>query len=152
MTIHRRWSEEENDEFLHLIHVYQKDFQYIANEMNKTYNQVRSHYYNLNSKVELRRQFSKSASPTAEMHLIVSIKSLSEMFMNYLEFYLAVCGLDQKHYLRNHKSKFIETALQNDAQDQIWLLLKRSIVHSIFDVSSKEELQNSRYREHLRYI
>ncbi|CAL6088913.1 Hypothetical_protein [Hexamita inflata] len=62
------------------------------------------------------------------------------MFMNYLEFYLAVCGQDQKHYLRNRKSKIIETALQNDAQDQIWLLLKRSIVHSIFDVSSKEEL------------
>ncbi|CAL6088912.1 SANT/Myb_domain [Hexamita inflata] len=45
MTNHSRWSEEENSEFLHLIHVYQKDFQYIANEMNKTYNQVRSHYY-----------------------------------------------------------------------------------------------------------
>ncbi|CAL6102329.1 SANT/Myb_domain [Hexamita inflata] len=71
MTNHRRWTEEENDEFLHLIHVYYKDFQYIANEMNKTYNQVRSHYYNINSKVEQRRKFSKSAFPTTELHLIV---------------------------------------------------------------------------------
>ncbi|CAL6088917.1 SANT/Myb_domain [Hexamita inflata] len=71
MTNPRRWSEEENDDFLRLIHVYQKDFQYIANEMNKSYNQVRSHYYNLNSKTERTRQYPKSASSVTELHLIV---------------------------------------------------------------------------------
>ncbi|CAL6088926.1 SANT/Myb_domain [Hexamita inflata] len=76
MTIHRRWSEEENDEFLHLIHVYQKDFQYIANEMNKTYNQVRSHYYNLNSKTE--RTQNRQQSNVNVLHLIVFEKLKSE--------------------------------------------------------------------------
>ncbi|CAL6050415.1 SANT/Myb_domain [Hexamita inflata] len=75
MTNHRRWTEEENDEFLHLIHVYYKDFQYIANEMNKTYNQVRSHYYNLNSKTERTQQ---NKSPGNELHLIVFEKLYSE--------------------------------------------------------------------------
>ncbi|CAL6046043.1 SANT/Myb_domain [Hexamita inflata] len=75
MTIRRRWSEEENDDFLRLIHIYQKDFQYIANEMNKTYNQVRSHYYNINSKTERTKQ---NKSPVNELHLIVFEKLKSE--------------------------------------------------------------------------
>ncbi|CAL6116608.1 SANT/Myb_domain [Hexamita inflata] len=71
MTNPRRWSETEKEQFIHLIHVYQKDFQYIAQRMDKTYTQVRSHYYNVNQKAKTSRQVSMSHSPQKNIRLIV---------------------------------------------------------------------------------
>ncbi|CAL6116606.1 SANT/Myb_domain [Hexamita inflata] len=50
MPCTKRWSEQENNLFFRLLQLYQKDFQYIAQQMDKTYTQVRSHYYNLEIK------------------------------------------------------------------------------------------------------
>ncbi|CAL6046109.1 SANT/Myb_domain [Hexamita inflata] len=44
------WTEEENIVFKDLIQKYHKDFRQVASEMNRTYTQVRSHYYNIQSK------------------------------------------------------------------------------------------------------
>ncbi|CAL6046093.1 SANT/Myb_domain [Hexamita inflata] len=44
------WSEYENNKFFKLISVYGKDFQQIAECMNKSYTQVRSHFYNIQVK------------------------------------------------------------------------------------------------------
>ncbi|CAL6046027.1 SANT/Myb_domain [Hexamita inflata] len=50
MPYTKRWSEQENSQFFRLLQLYQKDFQYIAQQMDKTYTQVRSHYYNMEIK------------------------------------------------------------------------------------------------------
>ncbi|CAL6009565.1 SANT/Myb_domain [Hexamita inflata] len=41
------WSEAESKLFLDLMKKYHNDFVQIAEELNRTYSQVRSHYYNL---------------------------------------------------------------------------------------------------------
>ncbi|CAL6046029.1 SANT/Myb_domain [Hexamita inflata] len=71
MTNPRRWSEADKDQFAYLFHIYQKDFEYIAQRMGKTYTQVRSHYYNINSKAKTSRQTSTELSHRNDIHLIV---------------------------------------------------------------------------------
>ncbi|CAL6088905.1 SANT/Myb_domain [Hexamita inflata] len=44
------WSEYENAQFFKLLNAYGKDFQQIAECMNKSYTQVRSHFYNIQVK------------------------------------------------------------------------------------------------------
>ncbi|CAL6050443.1 SANT/Myb_domain [Hexamita inflata] len=44
------WTESENALFFKLLSVYGKDFQQIAECMNKSYTQVRSHFYNIQVK------------------------------------------------------------------------------------------------------
>ncbi|CAL6046221.1 SANT/Myb_domain [Hexamita inflata] len=41
------WTEEDLQQFLDLFEKYDTDFRQIAQEMNRTYSQIRSHYYNL---------------------------------------------------------------------------------------------------------
>ncbi|CAL6046091.1 SANT/Myb_domain [Hexamita inflata] len=47
MHTNQRWTETEDIEFRKLINRYQNDFMLIAERMDKSYNQVRSHYYNV---------------------------------------------------------------------------------------------------------
>ncbi|CAL6102315.1 SANT/Myb_domain [Hexamita inflata] len=49
MHTNQRWTETEDIEFRKLLNRYQNDFMLIAERMNKSYNQVRSHYYNVYS-------------------------------------------------------------------------------------------------------
>ncbi|CAL6050491.1 SANT/Myb_domain [Hexamita inflata] len=42
----KRWTAEEDALFQTLLYLYYRDFQVISEQMNKSYNQVRSHYYN----------------------------------------------------------------------------------------------------------
>ncbi|CAL6050397.1 SANT/Myb_domain [Hexamita inflata] len=65
----KRWSESENKQFLFLLSVYQKDFEYIAQQMNKTYNQVRSHFYNIQSK-DRYKSSKNDTSPMKKLRLI----------------------------------------------------------------------------------
>ncbi|CAL6046269.1 SANT/Myb_domain [Hexamita inflata] len=44
------WTEQENEQFFDLLKAYGKDFQQIAEYMNKSYIQVKSHYYNIQAK------------------------------------------------------------------------------------------------------
>ncbi|CAL6102289.1 SANT/Myb_domain [Hexamita inflata] len=44
------WTESENALFFKLLSAYGKDFQQIAECMNKSYTQVRSHFYNIQVK------------------------------------------------------------------------------------------------------
>ncbi|CAL6102295.1 Conserved_hypothetical protein [Hexamita inflata] len=44
------WTESENALFFELLSVYGKDFPQIAECMNKSYTQVRSHFYNIQVK------------------------------------------------------------------------------------------------------
>ncbi|CAL6046103.1 SANT/Myb_domain [Hexamita inflata] len=50
MYQNHRWTEAENKEFSKLLKRYQKDFTLIAEKMDKSYSQVRSHYYNIQKK------------------------------------------------------------------------------------------------------
>ncbi|CAL6046055.1 SANT/Myb_domain [Hexamita inflata] len=47
MHTNQRWTEAENHEFRRLFNRYPRDFILIAERMGKSYNQVRSHYYNI---------------------------------------------------------------------------------------------------------
>ncbi|CAL5992453.1 SANT/Myb_domain [Hexamita inflata] len=44
------WTEEENKQYLKLLHMYGKDFYQISLSMDKSYSQVRSHFYNIQNK------------------------------------------------------------------------------------------------------
>ncbi|CAL6083897.1 SANT/Myb_domain [Hexamita inflata] len=44
------WTEEDCKQFIILSKKYHNDFQQIADEMNRSYSQIRSHYYNLKRK------------------------------------------------------------------------------------------------------
>ncbi|CAL5972276.1 SANT/Myb_domain [Hexamita inflata] len=46
------WTEEENKQYLKLLHMYGKDFYQILLSMDKSYSQVRSHFYNIQNKSE----------------------------------------------------------------------------------------------------
>ncbi|CAL6046249.1 SANT/Myb_domain [Hexamita inflata] len=48
------WTENEVEQFRDLFEKYNTDFRQIAKEMNRTYNQIRSHYYNLQRKPNVR--------------------------------------------------------------------------------------------------
>ncbi|CAL5971517.1 SANT/Myb_domain [Hexamita inflata] len=50
------WTNEDIDQFVDLVKQYHKDFRQIALEMNRTYNQVRSQYYNLHRKSDTPKQ------------------------------------------------------------------------------------------------
>ncbi|CAL6046203.1 SANT/Myb_domain [Hexamita inflata] len=56
MKIVQVWTSEEMEQFKDLIDKYQNDFRQIAQEMNRTYNQIRSQYYNLQRKPARRVQ------------------------------------------------------------------------------------------------
>ncbi|CAL6082460.1 SANT/Myb_domain [Hexamita inflata] len=56
MKIVQVWTSEEMEVFKDLIDEYQNDFRQIAQEMNRTYNQIRSQYYNLQRKPARRVQ------------------------------------------------------------------------------------------------
>ncbi|CAL6050393.1 SANT/Myb_domain [Hexamita inflata] len=76
MPYTKRWSEQENSQFFHLLQLYQKDFQYIAQQMKKTYTQVRSHYYNLEIKSsrltqKLEKSLGYGLDRMERLHLIV---------------------------------------------------------------------------------
>ncbi|CAL6012737.1 SANT/Myb_domain [Hexamita inflata] len=47
MKYNQAWSEEDCQQFIVLMKQYHNDFKQIATEMNRTYSQIRSHYYNL---------------------------------------------------------------------------------------------------------
>ncbi|CAL6102367.1 SANT/Myb_domain [Hexamita inflata] len=72
MPYTKRWSEQENNLFFRLLQLYQKDFQYIAQQMDKTYTQVRSHYYNLEikSSKSMQKQEKTSDSGLERMDLL----------------------------------------------------------------------------------
>ncbi|CAL5979599.1 SANT/Myb_domain [Hexamita inflata] len=44
------WTEEDCKQFIILSKKYHNDFRQIADEMNRSYSQIRSHYYNLKRK------------------------------------------------------------------------------------------------------
>ncbi|CAL6046053.1 SANT/Myb_domain [Hexamita inflata] len=50
MHTNQRWTEAENYEFIQQQKVYPRDFIQIAEKMNKSYSQVRSHFYNIEKK------------------------------------------------------------------------------------------------------
>ncbi|CAL6050447.1 SANT/Myb_domain [Hexamita inflata] len=51
----KRWTAEEDQLFSALLDLYCRDFQAISEQMNKSYNQVRSHYYNLEKKHQMQK-------------------------------------------------------------------------------------------------
>ncbi|CAL6046161.1 SANT/Myb_domain [Hexamita inflata] len=53
--INKRWTAEEDILFQTLIDLYCRDFQVISEQMNKSYNQVRSHYYNQEKKHSMQK-------------------------------------------------------------------------------------------------
>ncbi|CAL6102299.1 SANT/Myb_domain [Hexamita inflata] len=53
------WTEEDNIVFKDLIQKYHKDFRQVASEMNRTYTQVRSHYYNIQCKNSIQESNKK---------------------------------------------------------------------------------------------
>ncbi|CAL6088897.1 SANT/Myb_domain [Hexamita inflata] len=69
------WSEYENSQFFKLLSAYGKDFQQIAECMNKSYTQVRSHFYNIKvkeskaGKEELKEY--RSLQNNQQLHFIV---------------------------------------------------------------------------------
>ncbi|CAL6046031.1 SANT/Myb_domain [Hexamita inflata] len=75
MTYRKRWSDAENEEFVRLLHIFQKDFNAISERMNKTYTQIRSHYYNLKQRekktTRIPRKNSSNISSRDSLHLIV---------------------------------------------------------------------------------
>ncbi|CAL6082495.1 SANT/Myb_domain [Hexamita inflata] len=56
------WTENEVEQYQDLIEKYSTDFRQIAIEMNRTYSQIRSHYYNLQRKHNVKAQ--KVKEPT----------------------------------------------------------------------------------------
>ncbi|CAL6050421.1 Homeobox-like_domain superfamily [Hexamita inflata] len=50
MYTNQRWTEAENNEFKLQLKVYPGDFMQVAKKMNKSYSQVRSHFYNIEKK------------------------------------------------------------------------------------------------------
>ncbi|CAL6082459.1 SANT/Myb_domain [Hexamita inflata] len=54
MKFGQPWSEEEMNVFRDLIKKYHNDFRQIADEMNRSYSQIRSQYYNLHRKPTVR--------------------------------------------------------------------------------------------------
>ncbi|CAL6102335.1 SANT/Myb_domain [Hexamita inflata] len=75
MTYRKRWYDAENEEFARLLHIFKKDFNAISERMNKTYTQVRSHYYNLEQKeakaAKIPKKNSSKVSSSESLHLIV---------------------------------------------------------------------------------
>ncbi|CAL6033682.1 SANT/Myb_domain [Hexamita inflata] len=59
MKITQLWSEEECKQFAILIKKYFNDFHQIACEMNRTYTQIRSHYYNILRKQNIEEKENK---------------------------------------------------------------------------------------------
>ncbi|CAL6101775.1 SANT/Myb_domain [Hexamita inflata] len=61
------WTEEDLQQFLDLFEKYDTDFRQIAAEMNRTYSQIRSHYYNLLRKPNnpARKREEKEIQPSA---------------------------------------------------------------------------------------
>ncbi|CAL6082489.1 SANT/Myb_domain [Hexamita inflata] len=57
------WTENEVEQYQDLIEKYSTDFRQIAIEMNRTYNQIRSHYYNLQRKPNVRAQIVNDRVP-----------------------------------------------------------------------------------------
>ncbi|CAL6046241.1 SANT/Myb_domain [Hexamita inflata] len=57
------WTENEVEQYQDLIEKYSTDFRQIAIEMNRTYSQIRSHYYNLQRKPNVRAQIANDKLP-----------------------------------------------------------------------------------------
>ncbi|CAL5991072.1 SANT/Myb_domain [Hexamita inflata] len=70
------WTNEDIDQFVDLVKQYHKDFRQIALEMNRTYNQVRSQYYNLHRKSDTPKQ-SKQA-PVEKKNISTESKILNQ--------------------------------------------------------------------------
>ncbi|CAL6088870.1 SANT/Myb_domain [Hexamita inflata] len=51
MSKKHRWTAEEDYLFFKLLKLYNNDFQVISEQLNKSYNQVRSHNYNIEKKL-----------------------------------------------------------------------------------------------------
>ncbi|CAL6088898.1 SANT/Myb_domain [Hexamita inflata] len=61
MSKHQRWTAEEDKLFYKLLKLYNNDFQVISEQLNKSYNQVRSHYYNIEKKLSKLNQAEQSS-------------------------------------------------------------------------------------------
>ncbi|CAL6102317.1 SANT/Myb_domain [Hexamita inflata] len=69
MHTNQRWTDAENHEFRRLFSRYPRDFMLIAERMDKSYSQVRSHYYN----IEKRERVMK-----ATLHMTVAKQSVNQ--------------------------------------------------------------------------
>ncbi|CAL6050489.1 SANT/Myb_domain [Hexamita inflata] len=56
MSKNHRWTAEEDYLFYKLLRLYNNDFQVISEQLNKSYNQVRSHYYNIEKKLSKQNE------------------------------------------------------------------------------------------------
>ncbi|CAL6046089.1 SANT/Myb_domain [Hexamita inflata] len=75
MRTNQRWTEVENHEFRRLFNRYPRDFALIAEKMNKSYNQVRSHYYN----IQKRERDIKSNQNIAELKKSLDTDKLRQL-------------------------------------------------------------------------
>ncbi|CAL6101815.1 SANT/Myb_domain [Hexamita inflata] len=62
MKYRQIWTENEVEQYQDLFKKFSTDFRQIAIEMNRTYNQIRSHYYNLQRKSNVQAQKIKDQS------------------------------------------------------------------------------------------
>ncbi|CAL6102343.1 SANT/Myb_domain [Hexamita inflata] len=75
MHTNQRWTDAENHEFRRLFNKYPRDFMLIAERMNKSYNQVRSHYYN----IQKRERDIKTNQNIAELKKSINIDKLRQL-------------------------------------------------------------------------
>ncbi|CAL6046111.1 SANT/Myb_domain [Hexamita inflata] len=78
MSKHQRWTAEEDKLFYKLLKLYNNDFQAISEQLNKSYNQVRSHYYNIEKKLSKLNE--------AEQSSVQSNSDQNKQFYNLIVF------------------------------------------------------------------
>ncbi|CAL6050441.1 SANT/Myb_domain [Hexamita inflata] len=78
MSKHQRWTAEEDQLFYKLLKLYNNDFQVISEQLNKSYNQVRSHYYNIEKKLSKLNETEQSS--------VQSNSDQNKQFYNFIVF------------------------------------------------------------------
>ncbi|CAL6101817.1 SANT/Myb_domain [Hexamita inflata] len=85
------WTENEVEQYQDLIEKYSTDFRQIAMEMNRTYSQIRSHYYNLQRKPNVRAKKINGKLPDQNhavnnnVNQMVNALAINSKFCNYLD-------------------------------------------------------------------